>query len=98
MIFSLFVLLKFLCENILISLQNRFNPKSSLYKNNYKRRQNSKSSDMLCSYLEYSHSMLTNYFLSQTQHLNTFEFGEKRLVKERGDRFGIIGDILSRKR
>lgn len=53
---------------------------------------------MLCSYLEYSHSMLTNYFLSQTQHLNTFEFGEKRLVKERGDRFGIIGDILSRKR
>lgn len=30
--------------------------------------------------------------------LETFEFGEMRLVKERGDRFGIIGDILCRKR
>lgn len=27
-----------------------------------------------------------------------FEFGEMRLVKEYGDRFGIIGDILCRKR
>lgn len=27
-----------------------------------------------------------------------FEFGEMRLVKECGDRFGIIGDIFCRKR